>query len=143
MSPPDNNEIENSGFAPSQIEMLAASLRIDTSDISNSMPALADLLQSVAPRGCQIKQRKRGMISKQKFIEEISVPLGDYVFSISRPGSAGAVTTIRSKIVRGITIKTDDLPTDEWVASLAENLAAEAQKSETARAAISKLLGAN
>lgn len=142
VSPPDNHELDNSGFAPSQIELLAASLRLNASDISNSIPALAQLLQSIAPNSCQIKQRKRGLMSKQKNIEEISVQLGDDIFSISQLGSGSAVKAIRSKIVRGITIKTDELSTDEWISSLAESLAVEAQKSETARSAISKLLGA-
>lgn len=81
-------------------------------------------------------------MSKQKNIEGISVQLGDTLFSISHSGSGSAVKAVKSKIVRGITIKTDELSTDEWISSLAEHLAVEAHRSETARSAISKLLGA-
>ena len=141
MSAENNDQIDKLGFAPSQIELLAASLRFNASDISNSMLALATLLQSIAPQTCQVKKKKRGLRSKETSIEEISIQLGEYRFLMSVGPRSLAVDS--PKIVRDIVIKTEDLPVDQWISSLAEMLALESQRSESARIAISKLLGAN
>jgi hypothetical protein len=143
VSAENNDQIDNLGFAPSQIELLAASLRFNASDISNSMLALATLLESIAPQNCQVKKKKRGLRSKSTSIEEISIQLGEYRFLMSVGNGTNSIRTTRLKIVRDIVIKTDDLPVDQWIASLAEMLALESQRSESARIAISKLLGAN
>lgn len=143
MSAENNDQIDNLGFGPSQIELLAASLRFNASDISNSMLALSSLLESIAPQNCQVKRKKHGFRSKATSIEEISVQLGEYRYLMSVGGGTNSIRTTRSKIVRDIVIKTEDLPVDQWISSLAEMLALESQRSESARIAISKLLGAN
>lgn len=143
MGTENSNGLENSQFEPSQIELLAASLRFSNSDIDNSMGALADLLQSISQNGCKITRHKHGLISKQTTIEQISLNLGDMVFTVARVARANSVTFSVAKIVRGIVIKTEELTMDEWSTKLAEELSKEAERSEKSRLALVKILGLN
>ncbi len=137
----ENKRLEQESFKPSQLDMLAASLRLDVSDVESSMTALAKLLQSISPTGVKISSRKKGLFTKDTVIEEISVRLGDQIYTISNARSKGSIACSRSKIVRDIVIKTDELPMDKWAASLAQHVALEAEQSAQSREVINKLLG--
>lgn len=143
MGTENSNGLENTQFEPSQIEMLAASLRFSNSDIDNSMGALAQLLQSISPDACKITRRKHGLISKQTTLEQISLNLGDLLFTVARANRANSVMFSVAKIVRGITIKTEEIAMEEWSRKLAEELSKEAEQSEKSRLALVKILGLN
>lgn len=143
MGATENNGLERFVFKPSQLELLAASLRLNNADIDNSMNSLAELLQSISPEGIKIKRRRKTLLSKETVIDDISVQLNDQIYSVIRSKSGNAVRCSRSKVVREIVIKTDELTMDKWAASLAHQLAKEAEQSEIARATINKMLGLN
>lgn len=143
MVPEGGKELDNFSFGPSKVELLAASLRLNNSDIQSSMAALAAALQSFSPSGCEVKRKKRGFRSKQETIESISLHLGDETFTIENSGGSSGITCTRAKIVRGIVLKRDELTVDEWINSLAESLAVEAERTEKGRDAIARLLGMN
>jgi hypothetical protein len=48
--------------------------------------------------------------------------------------------TQRAKVVRGIVLKTDQLPLDQWIEELAEALAEVAASSAQARSALERFL---
>lgn len=137
----DERDIDQNLFGPSEIELLASSLRLNSSDLSNSMSALASVLESVSPGNCTVRRRKQGIVSKKTTIEEISLRLGDSRYTAARAGSTKGLTCTRAKVVRGIVIKTEEMDANQWVDSLAKDLASEAARSQSARDAVSRLLG--
>jgi len=137
----ENNGLEKFAFKPSQLELLAASLRLGNSDIESSMNALAELLLSISPTGVKIKKRRRTLLSKETMIEEISIQLSDQIYTIANTKSVNVVKCSRLKVVRDIVIKTDELTMDKWAASLAQQVAVEAEQSEITRITINKMLG--
>ena len=71
-------------------------------------------------------------------VREVSVEIGDSRYELVHDD--GAVSARRSSVVRGITLKSEKLALDEWIDSLAEQVVAEADRSERGRLALQKLL---
>ena len=64
--------------------------------------------------------------------------LGEDTFTLSLAGTGAQ--TARARAVRGVVIKREALPIDQWLQALGQALAAEAQRSEAARQALEHLL---
>jgi hypothetical protein len=125
--------VEDFGF-----ELLASSLRADAADLNVFAEALATKLEGALP-GHTTVDRKGGLFSKAKRVRHVTVDLGESRYELSADG--GRVETTRCKTVRGIVLKTERLPVDEWIEDLSRQLAAEAQRNEQARLALERLLG--
>jgi hypothetical protein len=123
---------------PLQVEMLAASLRADTTDLKAFMEALAAKLEGSLPNQTTVV-RHSSLFSREHPVKEITVTLGDYQYRISRERQ-GPLMTQRAKIVRGIVLKTEQLPMMQWIDELAAALAQEAAQSAQARAALERFL---
>lgn len=67
--------------------------------------------------------------------------MGDQIFMVTSGKAGGPVKFSRSKIVRDIVIKTDELTMEKWAASLAQHMATEAENSEATRSALNRILG--
>ena len=61
-------------------------------------------------------------------VRQISVELGDGRYELTHDD--GRISARRSSVVRGITLKSDELGLDEWIDSLAAEVVAEADRSE-------------
>jgi hypothetical protein len=123
---------------PLQMEMLAASLRADTTDLKAFMEALAVKLQGSLPNLTTVT-RQSGMFSREHPVKELTVNLGDYQYRISRERQ-GPLSTQRAKVVRGIVLKTDQIPFEVWIEELAASLAEVAASSSQARIALERFL---
>ncbi len=120
-------------------EVLASSLRADAGDLKAFMEALATKLEGALPSQTTVTRRGGGLFSGSKRVDRIMVDLGDYRYELQSSGSR--VQPSRSKAVRGIVLKTEQIPLDEWIDELSRQLTAEAQRSEQARLALERLLG--
>ena len=98
---------------PLQVEMFAASLRADSTDIRAFLEALAVKLEGSLPNQTQVK-RQRSIFSRERPVNEIVVTLGDYQYRIIRERQ-GPLITSRTKVVRGIVLKTDQIPMEQWI----------------------------
>jgi hypothetical protein len=123
---------------PLQVDMLAASLRADTTDLKAFLEALANKLEGALPSNTLVTRQNR-LFSREHPIREIVVTLGDYQYRIFREQN-GPLTTLRAKVVRGIVLKTDPLPMDQWIGELATDLSREATHSAQARIALERFL---
>ena len=119
-------------------ELLAASLRADQGDAHAFLGALAIKLQGALPNQTVVERVKDGLFKSTTHVARISVDLPPtrYMLSIER----GAAMAQRAKIVGGVVIKTESLTVDQWIESLAQALATQAQGSAAARAALERLL---
>jgi hypothetical protein len=119
------------------LELLAASLRADTSDLTAFVESLAAKLEEAVPARTRVERRRNGMFGP-KAVRRITVDLGDRRLELRYDG--GSVQTQGSKLSGGIVLKNESLDADAWLAALSEALASEARRSETTRKALERLL---
>lgn len=131
----DSLEIRNDegGF-----ELLAASLRASSGDLKTFVEVLADKLELALPGRVTVERRAVRRFSKEKRVARIELALGDDRYIAI--ALAGAVETRRAKAVRGVVLKSEELPLDAWLEALARDLATEAQASEQSQLALEQLL---
>lgn len=121
-------------------ELLASSLRADTGDLRAFVEALATKMEGALPDRTLVERKGTGLFSKEKRVHRIGVQMGENRYDLLHEG--GRVQASRAKAVRGIVLKNDLLPLDEWIEELSRELTVEAQRSEQARIALQRLLGA-
>ena len=119
------------------LDLLAASLRADSSDLNAFVESLAAKLEEAVPGRVRVERRRSGMFG-QKAVRSVSVDLGDRRLELRANG--GAVQTRCAKLSGGIVLKNDALETNAWLAMLSDALAAEASRSEATRKALERLL---
>jgi hypothetical protein len=123
---------------PMQVELFASSLRADATDLKAFMEALATKLSGSLPDQTQV-MRQSGLFSREHPVREIVIMLGDYQYRIIRERQGFPITS-RAKAVRGIVLKTDVIPMEQWIAELATSLAQISMQSEQSRAALERFL---
>ena len=125
-------------MAEHRFDLAASSLRADASDSRALAEALAAKLGGALPDQTSTHRKGKGLLSRDKRLERVEVRLGDETFVMAlRDGTA---ETSRTKTVRGVVIKRQELALDAWLNVLSEALDAEAERSEAARLSLERLL---
>jgi hypothetical protein len=119
------------------IDLLAASLRADSGDLGSFVEALAVKLEEAVPGAVRVQRRRDGMFGPKR-VQRIALDAGDQRLELETAG-AGIETTC-SRLSGGIVLKREQLDTDEWLAALGGALAVQAQRSQTTRQALERLL---
>jgi len=123
---------------PMRTELFAASLRADKTDLKTFLDALAVKLEGSLPDYTRVT-RQGGIFSREHPVKEVAVSLGDYQYRISRERQ-GPLVAMRAKVVRGIVLKTEQIPVEQWIEELSEALSLLAGQSVQARAALERFL---
>ena len=119
-------------------DLVAASLRADSSDLETFVETLATKLEVSFPRRVTIERKGSRFVPGARPVRRISLPLGDSTYELEH--DAGRVACSRRAVVRGIALRTEELPLGDWIDALSAALVAEAGSSDAARAALEKLL---
>jgi hypothetical protein len=127
----------SSDSAGVDLDLLAASLRADSSDLSAFVESMAAKLEDAVPARVRVDRRRSGMFGP-KTVRSLSVDLDDRRLELR--AERGAVQTRCARLSGGIVLKNEELETDAWLAMLSEALAAEAIRSEATRKALERLL---
>jgi hypothetical protein len=127
----------SSDSAGVDLDLLAASLRADSSDLSAFVESMAAKLEAAVPGRVRVDRRRTGMFGPRA-VRSVSVDLADRRLELRAEG--GAVRTRCAKVSGGIVLKNEELEIDAWLAMLGEALAAEASRSEATRRALERLL---
>ncbi len=127
----------SSDSAGVDLDLLAASLRADSSDLSAFVESMAVKLEEAVPGRVRVDRRRAGMFGP-KAVRSLSVDLGDQRLELR--AERGAVQTRCAKLSGGIVLKNEELETDAWLGMLSQALAAEAGRSEATRRALERLL---
>jgi len=113
-------------------DQIAAGMALDMSNIEAFLGHLAHSLQQAVPQ--QVRVEGSGT-----HVASIEVNLDPDAFTLKREG--GHVVSQYKKLVRGIALKTKDMPLDQWVEKLRESLARHANVNAQAGALAAQLGG--
>jgi hypothetical protein len=138
MQPGADGRLYKCGFCGTQAQVavaadqIAAGMALDLSNIENFLAHLARGLMTAVPQQVKIE-------SSGAHVHGIEVNLEPDAFVLKREG--GHVVSQYKKLVRGIALKTKDLPLDQWVQMLSESLARHANVNAQAGALAAQLAG--
>ncbi len=127
--------LDVSGGAP-EFEQVAASLRADARDLATFLEVLAQKLEGALPGGVQVD--RAGGFRKPKRVARIRCDLGDERFQLA-PAAAG-LEAVRTRVVRGIALKSEVMPLDAWIDALSQALAQSAATNAAASTALGRLV---
>ena len=123
---------------PMQTELFAASLRADKTDLKTFLDALAIKLEGSLLDYTRVT-RQGSIFSRERPVKEVVVSLGEYQYRIGRE-KQGSLVAVRAHAVRGIVLKTEQIPVDQWIDELSEALAQLASRSAQSRSALERFL---
>ena len=131
--------MDDVGSSDLDIDTLTASIRADSGDLSVFYQVLGSKLADALPQNTVLQREGGGLFRKKEGpIKVIRLTTDNDVFEAE--WSHGMVVARHSHAVRGITLKNEELEFDAWLRALVEVLAARAQKSAQARAALQSLV---
>ncbi len=120
-------------------DLLAASLRADARDTATFLEVLAGKLEEALPGAVSVR-RSGGLFHRERSVHELTVTLGEWRLRLAaRPG--GVPRAEREHLVRGVSLKSDDVDLDVWIDALAQALSAHARSGSTAAASLQRFLG--
>jgi hypothetical protein len=125
--------------AEPDFDLVAASLRAETSDMRAFVEALAVKLEQALPQETRVDRRSKKFLSREKVVRKIDVGVGDnrYVLIVDDRGNPDAR---RATAVRGIVLKSEELDVNSWIDGLARDLTEHATATEQGRIALERLL---
>jgi hypothetical protein len=119
------------------LDLLAASLRAESSDLNAFVESLAAKLEQAVPGRVKV-YRWRTRLFGPKPVRQIVVNLGERRLELK--AADGAIETSAARVSGGIVLKTETVDIETWVEALGQALAAEASRSEVTRKALERLL---
>jgi hypothetical protein len=120
------------------LDLLAASLRADSSDLGAFVEGLAVKLEQTLPGRTKVQRARRALLGAKQ-VRKISVDAGDQRLELVR-ADGDAIETRCSRLSGGIVLKSDTMDTDQWLRALGAAITAEAERSEQTRQALERLL---
>lgn len=118
-------------------DLLAASLRAESRDLEAFVEALATKLELSFPERVQVG-RKGGMLGGRRHVERVAVALDEHSFELEKEHAV--LSCRRRSVVRGIVLKSEELPLERWIDELAAALTRTAGETERGRAALQRLV---
>ncbi len=106
-------------------------------DQQSLLEQLAVLLESALPG--QVTVSRKGGLFGPKRVAGLSVEAGGYRYSLQQ-GRGDALEAGRQQVVRGVVLRTDELPVERWLEELGTALDAELRRTSQGREALSRLL---
>ena len=122
----------------SEVGVAGALAHAYAQDARTFLPLLAQVLTSALPDETLV-ERRGGLFQREKPIRKVTVSLGDLIYTLEDLGR-GPLAAQQAKVVRGITLKTEAVPVEDWLADLSAHVAGHAQRNEKAFFALKNLL---
>jgi hypothetical protein len=121
-----------------EVDVLAAALRMDDQETGDLLEFLAQKLELSLPQSTTIA-RGGSFLAKKRLVKEITVRFNDYHYQIVRD-RLGSPSAKVMKLVRGVVLKTTEIPVDQWIEEVAQQLVQLARQSSQARTALNKFV---
>lgn len=123
-----------------EIGVSAALAKSYESDQSSFLPLLAGLLEGAMPEALEVERKPLHLFSKDKRIVLLRLHLGDDTYMLQQPEPGGRLLGWHAKTVRGITLKTEQIPLDRWLTDVGTVISERAKESEEAALALKTFL---
>jgi hypothetical protein len=124
------------------LEMVAAALRADSSDIAIYARVLTDSLGDSLPAGTVTVDRDQSMSDRMRGrpgkVTRITVRMGEQVLTLAIQRGMPVAEVCRE--VRGIVLSRQQVPIDQWAAELARALVGHAEQNAATAQALRKLI---
>jgi hypothetical protein len=121
------------------LDLAAAEVRADASDLQALIGALAARLEDALPRLVAVKRRRvGGFRSQEKEIRSILLDVCDARFELVRTPAGFDCT--RHAVVRGVTLKRERRTLAQWIAEVVATVMAQADLREQDRLALEELV---
>jgi hypothetical protein len=124
------------------LDMVAAALRADSSDIAIYAKVLTESLGESLPPGCVTVERARSLSDRMQnrpgTVTRVSVRLGERTMTLGTHRGAPVAEVCHE--VRGIVLSRTTVPIAEWAAELARGLVAHAEQNAAAATALRRLV---
>lgn len=111
-------------------DVYSAWMRRSTGDMRAFLEALAVRLEKSLPGMVHVLRKRDGLFAKTQHVVSISLQLGTSEFVLEK--EPAGVKTSHTKVVRGIALKSEELPLADWLTAVDAELktaAADAEKS--------------
>ncbi len=127
----------DTGHTDLDIDLVTAALRADEGDLRAFVEALAVKLEQAVPNAVLVERRRDGMFGAKR-VRRIALDAAGRRLELLAGGTS--LQTRCAKLSGGIVLKSEDVPTDEWLRGLGEALADQARRSQATRQALERLL---
>lgn len=127
-------DIEDSGWV--QLGVQGALAREYAADAHLFVQSLASLLLSIVPESAEAIEH--GGFLQRKQLAGVTVLFGDNRYRMESQGHQ--VVTSRTHVVRGIALKTEVMPVEEWIAEVSAQMELVAATNARAKAALQRIL---
>ncbi|MDB5098520.1 MAG: hypothetical protein JWM80_2941 [Cyanobacteria bacterium RYN_339] len=129
--------MDDSTDASLDLLVTAADLRLSNEEVIATLERLARMFELALPEHAAIT-RGGWIFSKEKPVASLALDFGDVGFELAREGKVHVRATVQKR-VRGVVLKTDEIPLDDWTARVAAELNRLAGQNARARAALHQL----
>ena len=120
-----------------ELDLVASSLRAESSDVAAFVESLAVKLEEAIPGLARVERAKSGFRGP-KLVRRIIVDAGGDRLELSFDG--GRLETKRAHVSGGITLKNEAIGIDDWLQELSAALTQEAGRNQLTRQALERLL---
>jgi hypothetical protein len=121
-----------------QFDAVASYLSLEAGEASDLLESLAMKLEAALPQHTDIR-RTGGLFSRKKSVQEITVDFDDATWHLARTQRGGFAASVRKK-VRGVVLKTDEIPVSQWIDGLAQELVRNAEQNAETRDALQRMV---
>lgn len=121
-----------------RVGVAGAMARQYAADQRQFLEELARMLESALPGEAEVGYR--GGLFSRKTVQRVSVTLGDNRYTLEDPGR-GPLRALRTHVVRGIALKSEPLPVEQWLEELGAGLDQLAATNAAAREALGRFVG--
>jgi hypothetical protein len=129
------DSVESEGWE--RVGVAAALAKQYSQDEREFLSLLAVFLEGALPNDTRVE--RKGWFGK-KTVCRVAVALDEFNYVLDDPGR-GPLQASRARVVRGVALKTEQLPVPQWIEVLSVAIDQRASTSQAAREALSKLLG--
>jgi hypothetical protein len=123
---------------PFQFDLVAAQIRAESTDLDAFVESLATKLEQATPGMVQVERVRSGFRGPKR-VRRITVDGGGIRLELRADGG-NRVEAKRARVSGGITLSSEPLDVDDWIAALSGALAEEAERNQKTRQALERLL---
>ena len=130
----------NEGEQLDNLSLAAAMAQSYARDQQGFAGLVAILLENSLPTHVQVERKPIRLFSSDKRVVSVKIAFGDEQFELYDPGQNRPLIAMKVKVVRGITLKNEQIPVHKWLQDLDVAVQSYATGNEYAAEAIAKFL---